>query len=45
MMLGREVRLLEYFMYELVASDIIFRERYVVELVDRMEEAYDKLRR
>ena len=44
MMLGREVRLLEYFIYGLVVSNIIFRERYVVELVDRMEEVYDKFR-
>ena len=43
-MLGREVRLFEYFMYGLVAGEIISRESYVVELVCRMEETYDKLR-
>ena len=43
-MLGREVRLLEHFMYGPAASDTTSRERYAAELADSMEEAHDKLR-
>ena len=43
-MLGREVRLFEYFMYELVAGEIISRKSYVVELACRIEKAYDELK-
>lgn len=44
MMLGREVRLPEHFMYKPAANDTTSRERHAAELADSMAEAHDKLR-